>query len=43
MPSAEVAALTAHETEPAGTEEGEAKVRSKEVEAEEGECINIQD
>ncbi|XP_068498431.1 uncharacterized protein [Phaseolus vulgaris] len=43
MPSAEVAALTAQETELAGTEKGEAKVRGKEVEAEEGECINIQD
>ena len=43
MSSAEVAALTAQETEPAGTEEGEAEVRGKEVEAEEGGCINIQD
>jgi len=38
MPSAEVATLTAQETEPVGTEKGEA-----EVEAEEGECVNIQD
>jgi len=43
MPSAEVAALTAQEIEPAGTEEGEAEVRGKGVETEEGECINIQD
>jgi len=43
MPSAEVAALTVQEAEPAGTEEGEAEVRGKEVEAEEGDCINIQD
>jgi len=43
MPSAEVAALNAQETEPAGIEEGEAEVRGKEVEAGEGGCINIQD
>jgi len=43
MPSAEVPALTAQETEPTGTEEGETEVRGKEVEAEEGECVNIQD
>jgi len=36
MPSAEVAALTAQGVEPAGTEGGEA-------EAEEGECVEVQD
>jgi len=36
VPSSEVGALVAQETEPAGTEAGEA-------EAEEGECVEIQD
>jgi len=43
MPSAEVAALTAQGTEPAGTEGGEAEVQGKGVEAEEGECVEVQD
>jgi len=38
-----VAALIAQESEPAGTEEGEAEAQGKEAEAEEGECVEIQD
>jgi len=43
MPSAEEAALTARGVEPAGTEGGEAEVQGREAEAEEGECIEVQD
>ncbi|KAK7354329.1 hypothetical protein VNO80_19789 [Phaseolus coccineus] len=43
MPSAEAATLTAQETEPAGTQEGEAEVQEGEAAAEEGECVEIQD
>ena len=43
VPSSEVAALIAQESEPAGTEEGEAEAQGKEAEAEEGECVEIQD
>jgi len=42
-PSSEVAALIAQEIELAGTEEGEAEARGREAEAEEGECVEIQD
>jgi len=43
MLSAEVAALTAQGAEPAGTEGGEAEVQGREAEAEEGECVEVQD
>jgi len=45
VPSSEVAALVAQETEPARTEEGEAEAQGGEAEAEteEGECVEIQD
>ena len=43
MPSADVAALTAQEAGPAGTQEGEVEARKGEAEAEEGECVEIQD
>ncbi len=43
VPSAEVGALSAQEASAAGTNEGEAVARVEEVEAEEGECIEVQD
>jgi len=43
VPSSEVAALIAEESELARTEEGEAEAQGREAEAEEGECVEIQD
>jgi len=43
VPSAKVGALAAQEAPAVGTNEGEAEARDEEVEAEEGECIKVQD
>jgi len=46
VPSTEVGALVAQEAQVAGTHEGEAEAQGREVaqgEAEEGECVEIQD
>ncbi|XP_068483341.1 uncharacterized protein [Phaseolus vulgaris] len=43
VPSVEVGALSAQEASAAGTNEGETEGQVEEVEAEEGECIEVQD
>jgi len=39
--SSKVATLIAQETEPTGTEMGEAEAQGREAEAEEGECVEV--